>query len=140
MIAAMGAAGIKNPQGRAILQMDLTQRRADVEDALAEAKFIVRDEARKNRWPALQPKAIADIAREALRHYTAPACPKCFGRGMIYAENRSVVPCQACDATGKRPPIGRWEREIRAVLAAMERLRENALAGVNRQLCRPAFA
>ena len=140
VLGAMGAAGIRHPQGRALLQMDLTMRRADVEDALAETKAIVRDQAKRKGWAALQPKSLVDIARHALEHYTMPVCPKCHGRKLIYAQHQSVTPCQHCNATGKRPLKTRWEREVRAVLAAMEGLRERAICGINQQLGRPAFA
>lgn len=140
VIGALGAAGIRQRQGSAILQMDMTLRAADVAEAEREARAVVRDVAKRNGWRIPQAKDLAAIARQALEHYVAPACPRCSGRGMLYEPHQSVRPCSVCNATGRKALRSRWEREVRAVLVAFDRLREAALSGVNRQLGRPAFA
>jgi len=140
VLGAMGAAGIRYRQGRAILQMDLTMRAADIDEALAETKSIARNLVKKHGWARLSGKDLHSIARAALTYYTQPACPKCMGRGLIYAKHQRVGPCNACSATGKRTLDHRYAREVRAVLAAMEHLRGKAICGVNRQLGRPDHA
>lgn len=140
VVGALGAAGIRNRQGSAILQMDMTLNASDIADAHREAKAIVRDVVKRNRWPIPTPKDLAAIARQALEHYIAPACPHCSGRGLRYEQNQSVRPCTACNATGKKPLRTRFEREVRAALVAFDRLRDAALEGVNVQLGRPRFA
>lgn len=140
MVGALGAAGIHHRHGAAILQMDMTLKPSDVSDAMREALAIVRDVVKRNRWPMPAPKQAREIASQALAHYLNPACPMCSGRGVIYAPQQSVRPCLVCGSSGRKPLRSRNEREVKAVLAAFDRLREGAVSGVNRQLGRPDWA
>ena len=140
VLAALGGAGIKHRHGAAILQLDMTLRADDLRDAEREAKGIARDVAWRNGWAIPSPKDLSAIARQALEHYVSPACPHCLGRGMLYEAGQSVRACLKCDATGRKPLRTRFEREVRAVLAAFDRLREATIAGVNFRLGRPVAA
>ena len=138
VLGAVGAAGIHHRHGSEILRMMLSLGNGDDEPTIRE---VVRAEGKRHGWSILGNSGlVARVARAALAHFRNPACPTCSGRSYIYAEHQQVTPCPQCDATGKRPVTGRFAREIRAVLKAMDRLRDEALEGINRQLGRPAWA
>ena len=78
-VAALGMSGIKDRDGAALLDLDLTLSRGSVADAMEAAKRITRACGAKHRWVMTPPK-IRKIAEGAIRAYLKPACSGCRSR------------------------------------------------------------
>lgn len=139
-IAALGAAGVRNRHGTALLDLDLTLTPGAALEALKRTTEIVRRVCQQRHWP-LSPMKTKQVAKEALRYYLKPACGCCKGRGMLGLDRdvppelkERIRPCDACSGTGKAPLPRQYQREIRAALAVMDQERHNAGAGVRRKM------
>lgn len=139
-VGALGAAGIKNRLGSALLALDLTMDPRFIPRALAEVMKRVQSIGRKERWLMDRSgRKARHIAVEALRHYLIPACQACKGRGMVGVEmdkpnEYHPRPCKACGGSGKRPMPRLHGHEVRRVLADLESGRRDAGVAVRRQM------
>lgn len=139
-LAGMGMASIRKRAGAALLDLELTLEAAKVGPALRETQAIARASARRLGWNA-PPAKIRRIATEALRHYLKTPCSVCHGRGQLGVERDKphegrVRGCSACNGTGERRLPIKYQREIRIVLYAMERAREEIGGAVRKKMAR----
>lgn len=133
VLQAMGIAAIRQPLGHALLRLDLTQDRRDIPRAIEATMDFVGQIATQQGWPMHMLKR-RKIATAVLVHYLSPACPACKGRGMIGVERDKPDeykprPCNACGGSGTRQLPQKYQREIRHVLAVMQR-RQSVIGGI----------
>ena len=140
-LAGLGMAAMRKRAGAALLDLELTLESAKVGPALRETQAITRATARRLGWN-ITPAKIRRIATEALRHYLKTPCSICHGRGQLGVERDKpreagrVRGCNACNGTGERKLPVQYQREIRIVLYAMERSREEIGGAVRKKMSR----
>lgn len=101
-VGALGAAGIKNPAGSALLDADLTRSSDTLLKAYKAVEQIVNIRAARRHWMMSSQKRRA-IAIGAFRLYMEPACPACKGRGFTGVETaieESLEDCPDCKGSG----------------------------------------
>ena len=101
-VGALGAAGIKNPAGSALLDADLTRSSDTLLKAYKAVEQIVNIRAARHHWMMSSQKRRA-IAIGAFKLYMEPACPACKGRGFTGVETaieESLEDCPDCKGTG----------------------------------------
>lgn len=140
---ASGLAAMRHRVGAALMDVDLTLDRRKIAPALAEVMHVVRKLGKSGGW-IVTPVRTRRIAVEALRQYLSAVCGTCKGRGMLgvdrsEADRGKARPCPDCDATGKRAIPGQqtMQRQVRAVLAVLERCRREYAAAVRARLRLP---
>lgn len=102
-VAALGAAGIKQPVGSTLLDAGLTQSPDTLLDAYKATEKIVRVLAAKRRW-LMTPHKLRTIATAAFKAYMLPACPACKGRGFVGLETLgedTLKDCPDCKGAGR---------------------------------------
>lgn len=135
-LTALGMAGARRGIATTYLQLDLAMDAGSLRDAHAAATQLVRKMAPKLGW-ALDDRRTRAIATSALHHYVKPACPPCHGRGFVGVEvgrRGTPRPCSVCNGSGKRQIEGKFAREVRAVVARLEDIREIAAREVKRRM------
>ncbi len=101
-VGALGAAGIKNPAGSALLDADLTRSSDTLLKAYKAVEQIVNIRAARHHWMMSSQKRRA-IAIGAFKLYMEPACPACKGRGFTGVEtaiDESLEDCPDCKGSG----------------------------------------
>lgn len=141
-LTALGMAAARaNPAASAALRLHLAQDRSSFGDLRRATLVEAQRMNLRERWGLLGAQLRAAVD-DALHHYIVPVCSRCQGLrfetvpGTPMLSNRH---CRACNGTGERKILAKYERYVRAMLNWLDRI-EDDLALAVRGKMRPVVA